>query len=270
MSQTGSARAAVLSVYRAIMRHSRRIDGSLKSKIRKQFKRHKRSNKIGHLRAAYELEKDLRAVHEGELTVQQLIDRYKVAKTQTPEKNSTARRMIWALQPERVWDKFNYPAVVTPGMKKAAQVANLRSRYIRFKNLADKDVDKSIIDVVFAPLWQDGRKHSAKQRSGGPHLSPRSVSIHTVTRNGELSVLRVQGKNARHKGFRRHVERVSVDNPKSSKYQQLEVNRRILIDRAARLERKWAYRFHHGGCKSNVRASRATYRLSSLVAGEGL
>lgn len=256
-------RRAVLGVYMNLIRYSRMLDSSLSKKISQQFRRHQRRGNTGHLRAGYRLEEQLREVLTGNLQLSELKRLWIPSKQEPPEElNAVGRRRLWSLQPERAWDEFNSVQLSSKNSSVSTREANLRARYMREHNIARENADPVVIDTVFAPLWQ-GPSRSAAAPSITRHQNPPKVSIHTVVRSGgELSVLRVQGRKPRAKGFARHISKILRADADDEKYKSLEVHRRILIDRAATIQRNMVY--WHQRKSRQPPLSRSTYTTRLL------
>lgn len=213
---------AVRGVYRCIVRHLNHLDPSLIKNVRKQFQRRVSYAKIGHIRAAYNFESQLRQVVLGNLTLQQVKQNFTKIPVDTMEvnaKNAHDRHMLD--QKNRRLDQYNAPPQA--GSLEAVKVQNLagmynsRKNYIRrfLKGSSPSELDVTIIDTILGPQF-DRLKQSRKLRGRKERLKhPRKVQLATFTRAGiEVGVIRVQGLKPHMKGFRQHLSRMDVKNTK--------------------------------------------------------
>lgn len=207
---------AVRSVYRAIARHCLRLnDDGLKilADTKAQFLRRRKAAKIGHVRAAYNLEASLRDVCLGRVTLNNLRQKFTTKQVPKMENNAEARYFLWRQHESRRLDNYNSAPMIAntrEEVTRRSRIANMRARYLHARSLKGHNV--AAVDTVFAPYWYKIGHYKHAKEDSDRRSRPRKVEIKSITRvGGELSLLRIQGIRLVPHGFRRHIKQLNND-----------------------------------------------------------
>lgn len=207
---------AIRSVYRAIARHCLRLNSDgrrILVETKSQFIRRRKGAKIGHVRAAYNLEAGLRDVCTGRMTLAALREKFTSNKKNEMEVNAEARYFLWRQHESRRLDDYNR-VPQTPNdhqeVTRRSKIANLRANYLKARSLHGRNI--VAVDTIFAPHWYKVYHDKQITEDEERRKNPRRVEIKSILRvGGALSLIRVQGIKMFPHGFRRHLQEVNRD-----------------------------------------------------------